>query len=67
MWKRLGLGAALLLALGGGWILIDQVSAEPLAAASSNTDNRATRNMRARRHRRRHRSYRRTKGGSKNM
>jgi hypothetical protein len=71
MWKRLGLGAALLLVLGGGLILIDKpVTGEPLAAASSNTHNRATRNKGDRtteRRRRRHRTHRRTRRGSKNM
>ena len=68
MWKRLALGAALLLVLGGGIILIEEsVIGGPLAEASN---KRATRNTAARPNptsRRRHRRHRRVRRGNKNM
>lgn len=67
MWKKLGLGVALLVVLGCGLVLIDKpVIGEPLAAASKNrrlTGNVAGPNERHRRHRR----HRRGRRGNKNM
>jgi hypothetical protein len=62
MWKRLGLGAALLLILGGGLILIDRpVISEPVSAAANNSANKNTAARRDSKHRRvrRHQRHRR--------
>lgn len=73
MWKRLVLGAALLLVLGAGLALIDKpVIGEPTAVAQNSNSGSGSRSMSSNRspsgHKtRRHRTHRRTRRTNKNM
>jgi hypothetical protein len=68
MWKKLGLGAALLLVLSGSLMFIDKpVTGEPRSAASNRGSSRNSAVRRRETRRPRHRRHRRERRGNKNM
>ena len=64
MWKKLGLGAAFLLILGGGLMLTDKPLLGESTASAQNTNSSTTAKPNSNRHHRRwHRRHRRARSG----